>query len=44
MDTEDFSDHMLRDIGLYDGRAIRGQRTDHDDLSNLLRDHPKRFL
>jgi hypothetical protein len=44
IDTEDFSDHMLRDIGIHDGRATRGQRTDHDDLSDLLRDHPKRFL
>lgn len=44
IDTEDFSDHMLRDIGMLDGRTVRGERTDSDDLSDLLRDHPKRFL
>jgi hypothetical protein len=44
IDTENFSDHMLRDIGIHDGRATRGEQTDRDDLSDLFRDHPKRFL
>ncbi len=44
IDTEDFSDHLLRDIGMLDGRTIRGERTDHEDLNDLLKDHPKRFL
>jgi len=44
IDTEDFSDHMLRDIGIIDGRNVRGERTDRDDLSDLLRNDPKRFL
>ena len=44
IDTEDFSDHMLRDIGLFDGRNVRGERSDRDDLSDLLRNDPKRFL
>lgn len=44
IDAEEFSDHMLRDIGVIDGRPARGERAGEDDLGALLRDGPKRFL
>jgi hypothetical protein len=44
IDAEDFSDHMLRDIGLRDGRPMRGERPEPNDLNSLLRDYTKRFL
>jgi hypothetical protein len=44
IDAEDFSDHMLRDIGLRDGRPMRGERPEPNDLNSLFRDYTKRFL
>jgi hypothetical protein len=44
IDGEEFSDHMLRDIGMIDGRPARGERPAADDLGPLFRDAPKRFV
>jgi hypothetical protein len=44
IDAEDFSDHLLRDIGIFDGRALRGERQETNDLSVLFRDYQKRSL
>ncbi|MEK1886710.1 MAG: hypothetical protein AAAB35_03840 [Phyllobacterium sp.] len=44
IDAEEFSDHMLRDIGMIDGRPARGERPATDDLGSLFRDGPKRFV
>lgn len=44
IDAEEMSDHMLRDIGIVDGRPIRGERRDFDDLDALFQIGPKRFL
>ncbi|ATU92999.1 hypothetical protein [Phyllobacterium zundukense] len=44
IDAEDFSDHMLRDIGLHDGRPMRGERPEPNDLTELFKDYTKRSL
>ena len=44
IDTEELSDHMLRDIGIVDGRPVRGERQVIDDLDALYQSGPKRFL
>lgn len=44
IDTGDFSDHMLRDIGLHDGRPMRGDRQEPNDLNAVLNDYPARSL
>jgi hypothetical protein len=44
IDTDEFSDHMLRDVGLRDGRPVRGERSHPDDLNSVLRDYTKRSL
>lgn len=44
IDAEEFSDHMLRDIGLRDGRRSRGEQPEQNDLNALLREYTKRSL
>jgi hypothetical protein len=44
IDADELSDHMLRDLGILDGRPGRGERPVTNDLNELLRDMPKRFL
>lgn len=44
IDAEDLSDHMLRDIGMLDGRPMRGERQGQGDLNSLLDDYAKRSL
>ena len=44
IDTDDFSDHMLRDIGIRDGRPTRGDQRDPNDWNSLFNDYTKRSL
>lgn len=44
IDAEEFSDHMLRDIGFLDGRNSNGRRGKTDSLDGFLNDNPRRFL
>ncbi len=44
IDVDEISDHMLRDIGMIDGRAARRERSEADDLGALYKDNPKRFV
>ncbi len=44
IDTDDFSDHMLRDIGIRDGRATRGDARDQNDWNSLFDNSIKRSL
>jgi hypothetical protein len=43
IDAEELSNHILRDLGILDGRIARGERPGTDIRSELLRDTPKRF-
>ena len=44
IDTDELSEHMLRDIGIVDGRPTRGERSDTDDLAPSFEISPKRFV
>lgn len=35
IDTDDLSEHMLRDLGFLDGRSPRGDHSEMDYLKNL---------
>ncbi|TXR50103.1 hypothetical protein [Phyllobacterium endophyticum] len=44
VNKEDLSDHMLRDLGVLDGRTVRGEHTGRPDYGDLLNDYQKRSL
>jgi hypothetical protein len=38
VNKEDLSDHMLRDLGMLDGRTVRGEHAGRADFGDLLKE------